>query len=141
MLDATRCLSYTTIEIKDGIPIGDREAVGRHVYGCDICQEVCPWNAQPPGADAAASPWLPRAVFDQPSIAALWRTPDTELRASLKGTAMMRAGLWRLRRNVAICAGATGDAEALAALREVDEPSCDDPIVAEHIHWALDTSG
>ena len=140
VLDATRCLSYTTIEIKDGIPIGEREAVGRHVYGCDICQEVCPWNAQPPDADAAGSPWLPRAVFDQPSIAALWRTPDTDLRASLKGTAMMRAGLWRLRRNIAICAGATGDADALAALREVDEPSCDDPIVAEHIHWALDSS-
>ena len=51
---------------------------------------------------------------------------------------MTRAGVPRLRRNVAVCAGATGDAEALAALREVDEPTCDDPIVAEHVHWALE---
>jgi epoxyqueuosine reductase QueG len=51
---------------------------------------------------------------------------------------MSRAGLLRLRRNVAVCAGATGDANALAALRDVREPTCDDPIVAEHIHWALE---
>jgi epoxyqueuosine reductase QueG len=99
---------------------------------------VCPWNAQPVGPDAAASPWLPRAVFDRPSLAALWRTPDVELRAALKGSAMTRAGIRRLRRNVAVCAGATGDANALAALREVDEPTCDDPVVAEHVHWALE---
>jgi len=141
VLDATRCLSYLTIEIKDGIPIEEREAIGRHAYGCDVCQEVCPWNAQPPGPDATGSPWLPRAVFDGPSIAALWRTPDADLRQALKGSAMARAGVWRLRRNVAVCAGATGDADALAALREVDEPTCDDPIVAEHVHWALEVQG
>jgi epoxyqueuosine reductase len=138
VLDATRCLSYLTIEVKQDIPIYQREELGRHAYGCDICQEVCPWNAQPVGPDAAASPWLPRAVFDRPSLAALWRTPDVELRAALKGSAMTRAGIRRLRRNVAVCAGATGDANALAALREVDEPTCDDPVVAEHVHWALE---
>jgi len=114
-----------------------REALGRHAYGCDVCQEVCPWNARPADPDAAGSPWLPRAVFDGRSIATLWRTPDDELRRALKGSAMMRAGVTRLRRNIAVCAWATGDAEALTALREVDEPTCDDPIVAEHIHWAL----
>jgi epoxyqueuosine reductase len=138
VLDATRCLSYLTIELKQEIPIDQRETIGRHVYGCDICQEVCPWNAQPAGPDAASSPWLPRAVFDRPSLAALWRTPDVELRAALKGSAMTRAGVRRLRRNIAVCAGATGDASALAALREVDEPTCDDPMVAEHVHWALE---
>jgi epoxyqueuosine reductase len=141
VLDSTRCLSYLTIELKGSIPIDQRDAIGRHAYGCDICQEVCPWNAQPAAPDAADSPWLPRAVFDGPSIAALWRTPDTELRASLKGSAMTRAGIRRLRRNVAVCAGATGDADALAALREVDEPTCDDPMVAEHRHWALEVHG
>jgi len=141
VLDATRCLSYLTIELKGGIPIDQREGIGRHAYGCDICQEVCPWNAQPAAPDAAGSPWLPRAVFDGPSIATLWRTPDAELRASLKGSAMTRAGVRRLRRNVAVCAGATGDANALTALREVDEPTCDDPMVAEHVHWALEVHG
>jgi epoxyqueuosine reductase len=141
VLDATRCLSYLTIELKGEIPINQRESVGRHAYGCDICQEVCPWNAQPSGPDDAGTPWLPRAVFDQTSIAALWRTPDQQLRAALKGSAMTRAGVRRLRRNVAVCAGATGDANALTALREVDEPTCDDPMVAEHVHWALELHG
>jgi epoxyqueuosine reductase len=138
VLDATQCLSYLTIEVKDALPIHQREALGRHVYGCDVCQEVCPWNAQPAEPAAAATPWLPRAVFDGPSLAALWRTPDAELRHALKGTAMTRTGVRRLRRNVAVCAGATGDAEALNALREVDEPVCQDPMVAEHVHWALE---
>jgi epoxyqueuosine reductase len=141
VLDSTRCLSYLTIELKEGIPIDQRETIGRHAYGCDVCQEVCPWNAQPPEPDAAGSPWLPRAAFDGPSIAALWRTPDADLRRSLKGSAMTRAGVRRLRRNVAVCAGATGDSVALAALRDVDEPTCDDPMVAEHVHWALEQHG
>jgi epoxyqueuosine reductase len=138
VLDSTRCLSYLTIELKGGIPIDQRESIGRHAYGCDVCQEVCPWNAQPSSPDGDGSPWLPRAVFDGPSIAALWRTPDADLRRSLKGSAMTRAGVRRLRRNVAVCAGATGDTEALASLRDVDEPTCDDPMVAEHVHWALE---
>jgi epoxyqueuosine reductase len=141
VVDATRCLSYLTIELKGAIPIEDRESIGRHAYGCDICQEVCPWNAQPARPDEAGSPWLPRTAFDGPSIAALWRTPDAELRASLKNSAMTRAGVRRLRRNVAVCAGATADADALSALREVHEPTCDDPLVAEHIQWALEVDG
>jgi epoxyqueuosine reductase len=141
VVDATRCLSYLTIEIRGAVPIEDRESFGRHAYGCDICQEVCPWNAQPAAPDEAGSPWLPRAVFDGRSIAELWRTPDLELRASLKKSAMARAGVVRLRRNLAVCAGATGDRSALSALRDVDEPTCDDPIVAEHIHWALELHG
>ncbi len=141
VLDATRCLSYLTIEFKGPIPIDERESLGRHAYGCDICQEVCPWNAQPPEPDREDTPWLPRALFDRPSLAALWRTPDPELRKALKGSAMTRAGVRRLRRNVAVCAGATGDANALAALREVDEPTCSDEMVAEHVHWALEVHG
>jgi epoxyqueuosine reductase len=141
VVDATRCLSYLTIEIRGAIPIEDRASVGRHAYGCDICQEVCPWNAQPAGPDEAGSPWLPRTAFDRRSIADLWRTPDAELRGSLKNSAMARAGVRRLRRNVAVCAGATGDADALSALRDVHEPTCDDPTVAEHVHWALEVDG
>jgi epoxyqueuosine reductase len=138
VLDATRCLSYLTIELKGAIPIEDRPSIGNHAYGCDICQEVCPWNAQPADPEEPGDPWLPRAVFDGRSIADLWRTPDARLRASLKHSAMSRAGVRRLRRNVAVCAGATGDAEALSALSDVHEPTCDDPLVAEHVHWALE---
>jgi epoxyqueuosine reductase len=138
VVDATRCLSYLTIELKGDIPIDQRESLANHAYGCDVCQEVCPWNAHPADADATDSPWLPRATFDSRSIAELWRTPDPELRAALKKSAMARAGVRRLRRNIAVCAGATGDANALTALREVHEPTCDDPVVAEHINWALE---
>jgi len=123
VLDSTRCLSYLTIELKGAIPSGHRASVGSHAYGCDICQEVCPWNARPADPDEPGSPWLPRAVFDGPSLADLWRTTDGELRRSLKGSAMSRAGLKRLRRNIAVCAGATGDAAALCALRDVREPA------------------
>ena len=134
VLDATRCLSYLTIELKGPIPEDLRESVGAQAYGCDICQDVCPWNRT--AAVSSDPAWLPRAIFDGRSLAELWSTPDTELRRGLKGSAMTRAGLKRLRRNLATCAGATGDAEAITALGEVDEPSCSEPLVAEHVDWA-----
>ena len=141
VLDSTRCLSYLTIELKGAIPLANRESLGNHVYGCDVCQEVCPWNAQPAPSDEPGSPWLPRAVFDGRTLGDLWRTPDRELRRGLKQSAMTRAGVKRLRRNIAVCAGATGDADALSALDEVDEPACADSLVAEHIAWALERGG
>ena len=141
VLDATRCLSYLTIEVRGAIPEAARDSVGSHAYGCDICQEVCPWNLQPAVDTKADSAWLPRLAFDQPSLAQLWRTPDQELRGALKKSAMTRAGVKRLRRNVAVCAGATGDEEALTALKETHEPSTSDPLVAEHVAWALDRRG
>jgi epoxyqueuosine reductase len=138
VLDSTRCLSYLTIEVKGPIPVDRREAAGNHAYGCDICQEVCPWNAQPAPESPADSPWLPRAAFDGRTLGAVWRTPDVDLRKALRHSAMTRAGVKRLRRNLAVCAGATRDADALAALRDVNEPSCGDPLVAEHVDWALE---
>src|SRR3954454_16076735 len=123
------------------ISINHDKSVAEHSYGCDICNEVCPWNAQPADEDATGSPWLPRATFDSRTLADLWRTPDADLRRSLKHSAMTRAGVRRLRRNVAVCAGATGDANALSALRDVREPTCTDPLVEEHVHWALELHG
>ena len=141
ILDSTRCLSYLTIEIRGAIPEESRAAIGSHAYGCDICQDVCPWNLQAAADANSTSPWLPRAAFDLPSLATLWRTPDSELRGAMKHSAMTRAGVKRLRRNVAVCAGATGDEAALAALEETQEPSVNDPLVAEHVTWALDRHG
>jgi epoxyqueuosine reductase len=137
ILDSTRCLSYLTIEVRGPIPEEKRPTVGAHAYGCDVCQEVCPWNLTAPTDAPPASPWLPRAALDGPSLAALWRTPDADLRRTLKGSAMTRAGVKRLRRNVAVCAGATGNEDALAALGEPADSS-DDPLVAEHVQWALE---
>jgi len=136
VLDSTRCISYLTIELRSSIPEEYRPALGGHVYGCDICQDVCPHNQ--PASTSSDLPWQARAGLDLPRLVDLWRRPDSELRALIKGSAMTRAKLTGLRRNLAVAIGNSGDADALAALstpRE-DQPSTADPMVREHIEWA-----
>jgi epoxyqueuosine reductase len=100
VLDATRCISYLTIELKSDIPREHHGGVGSHVYGCDICQEVCPWNAAAPrSADPA---WQPRAVWDRVDLLTLARRTDDDLIAALRGSPMQRAGVRGLRRNLAV---------------------------------------
>jgi epoxyqueuosine reductase len=137
VLDSTRCLSYLTIELKTALPEQHRASLGAHVYGCDICQEVCPYNQAAPQSHDA--PWQPRPGLDLPRMIALWQRPDTELRALIKGSAMTRAKLTGLRRNLAVAIGNTGDANTVAALRErsADRPSAEDELVQEHIRWAI----
>ncbi len=137
VLDSTRCLSYLTIELRTGIPEEQRPSLGAHVYGCDICQEVCPYNQAPPRSGDAA--WQPRPALDLPRLVDLWRRPDSELRRAVKGSAMTRAKLTGLRRNLAVAIGNSGDAEAIAALAEdtADRPSAEDEMVLEHIRWAV----
>ena len=137
LLDATRCISYLTIELKGSIPEDLRAGIGRHVYGCDICQEVCPWNADAIAGVSADPAWRPRAPFEPADLLALWRTPDAELRRAIAGTPMTRARVTRLRRNLAVAIGNCGDPEAAAVFDEpVDAPSAQDPLVREHIDWA-----
>jgi epoxyqueuosine reductase len=138
VLDSTRCLSYLTIEIKGSIPLDYRKSIGEHAYGCDICQEVCPWNLSPTTAVSASPWWQPRAGLDRPRLLDLWLRSDDELRTLLKGSAMKRAGVRRLRRNLAVAIGNTGNAEAVPALESHDEPTCADPLVAEHVTWAIE---
>jgi epoxyqueuosine reductase len=100
VLDATRCISYLTIELKSDIPRERHGGVGSHVYGCDICQEVCPWNATAPrSADPA---WQPRAVWDRVDLLTLARQTDDDLTAALRGSPMQRTGIRGLRRNLAV---------------------------------------
>jgi epoxyqueuosine reductase len=136
VLDSRRCLSYLTIELRGAIPQEHRPSLGAHVYGCDICQDVCPYNQVPPRSGDAA--WQPRQGLHRPPLAELWRTPDAGLRALTRGGPMTRAKLTGLRRNVAVAIGNSDDADARAALDEtaLDRPSADDPMVAEHVEWA-----
>jgi epoxyqueuosine reductase len=137
VLDSNRCLSYLTIELRAPIPEVHRAALGSHVYGCDICQEVCPYNR--PAPQSGDAPWQPRPGLDLPRVVDLWRRSDADLRALVKGSAMTRARLVGLRRNLAVAMGNSGDAAAFTALEEPagDRPSMDDPLVREHVEWAI----
>ena len=141
VLDSTKCLSYLTIELKGPIPPEQRDTMGRHAYGCDICQEVCPWNLTPTTGVAADAPWQPRPGLDGPRLLDLWRRTDDELRGLLKGSAMKRAGVRRFRRNLAVAIGNSGDPAAARALSEQADETCRDPMVAEHVAWAVEKLG
>jgi epoxyqueuosine reductase len=100
VLDSTRCISYLTIEQRGPIPDEFAKAVGSHVYGCDVCQEVCPWNQVAPSSSDPA--WQPRAVWANASVAALARLDDSELREAMRGSAMTRTKVSGMRRNLAV---------------------------------------
>lgn len=138
VLDATRCVSYLTIELRRDIPETLRPLVGARIFGCDACQDACPWNrAAPCSADPR---WLPRPGLDAPRLADLWRRGDGQLAGLAQGTAMTRASVAALRRNLAVAIGNSGDEEARSALeapRAGDAaPSLDDPVVRRHVQWA-----
>jgi epoxyqueuosine reductase len=139
VLDSTRCISYLTIELRTAIPDQYRPALTNHVYGCDICQEVCPYNQ--PASTSSDSAWRARDGLDLPRLVDLWRRSDAELRTLLKGSAMTRAKLTGLRRNLAVAIGNSGDPEAVAELRleRGDQPSAADPMV--RAHFPQDTAG
>jgi epoxyqueuosine reductase len=137
VLDATRCLSYLTIELKGPIPAGRRGDLGAHVFGCDICQDVCPWNQTPATGRTDAREWQPRPGLDAPRIVDLWRRSDDELRALTRGSPLERPRLRGLRRNLAVALGNSGDPAARDALDAPgDRPSAADSLVEEHVDWA-----
>ena len=98
VLDSTRCISYLTIEHRGAMPVALEPSVGTHVYGCDICQEVCPWNATPPVSDDPA--WQPRPVWDFPRLSDLSGMNDEAMTAALRASSMRRAKPEGVRRNV-----------------------------------------
>jgi epoxyqueuosine reductase len=130
VLDARRCLSYLTIEQKKAIPDEHADAAGAYVYGCDICQDVCPWNRDP--LVSSEPQWQPRPALDAPRLVDLWRKSDAELAEALEGSAMTRAPLTSLRRNLAVALGNAADAETRAALDDAPDearPSLAAPVV------------
>ena len=100
VLDSRRCVSYLTIEHRGDVPDELAERFGSWVYGCDICQEVCPWNQQAPVSSDDA--WQPRPVWDARLTVDLMNMSDEQLGRALKGSAMKRAKVAGLKRNLRI---------------------------------------
>jgi epoxyqueuosine reductase len=132
VMDARLCISYLTIELKGAIPEALRESIGGHVYGCDVCQDVCPWNVR--FARALDEPALaPRPEVDVAEMLAL---DDQGFRERYRGTAVTRAKRRGLARNAAVVLGNRGDKSALPVLQRAASGD-PDPLVREHAAWAL----
>lgn len=103
VLDSNRCLSYLTIEYRQDMPVELRPSAGAHIYGCDICQEVCPYNQPAPASSDPA--WQPRPGLDAPALTELSERTDDALDGLITGSAMTRAGVKGLRRNISVALG------------------------------------
>jgi epoxyqueuosine reductase len=131
MLDARRCISYLTIELRGAIPEELRAGMGGHVFGCDICQDVCPWNRRARAAAEAA--FEPRNFA--PRLDGLAALNETEFRAMFRGTPVTRARYSGFLRNVAVAMGNRGLEEFRAPLERL--AASEDGVVAEQARWAL----
>ncbi len=132
-LDATKCISYLTIELRGSVPEELRAGMGRQVFGCDICQDVCPWNRAAPVTKA---PELePRSKLVNPELEWLARLSPEEFRELFRGSPIKRAKYAGLRRNVVIAMANSGNREFLPLLQQLCEH--EDSMVAEHARWAV----
>ncbi len=140
VLDATRCISYTTIEARGGIPEDLRAPQEARVFGCDLCQEVCPWNTRerrtvPGDARGLRAALTPRPEWVNPSLAWILGLDEDAWRAAVKGTALRRAKHRGLLRNALVAAGNSGDASLVPLVRR--HAASGDPLLSEHARWAL----
>ena len=138
VLDARRCISYLTIEHKGAIPRELRPLLGNRIFGCDVCQEVCPWNrrqARPTEEPA----FQPRPGAIAPSLIELLALDADSFRSRYEGSAVLRAKRRGLLRNVAVALGNWGDRAAVAPLaRALGD---DEPLIRGHAAWALGQIG
>jgi len=132
-LDSNKCISYLTIEKRGAIPQELREEVGRHVFGCDICQDVCPWNRKAPATDAAE--FQPRAELVNPALDWLAEMSAEEFRGTFRGSPVRRAKRAGLRRNALIAMGNSGERKFLPLLHKLAHD--EDEVVAESAAWAV----
>ncbi len=131
-MDARRCISYLTIEHRGAIPLELRPQLGRWIFGCDDCQDVCPHVRAVRSSEerdfAPRFPWLP--------LPALLLADDRALLDTFEGTPLRRAGPARLRRNAAVALGNLGDPRGRPSLEIARREG--DPVLREHAEWALD---
>jgi epoxyqueuosine reductase len=134
-VDARRCISYLTIELRGSIPEALRSAIGNRIYGCDDCQLVCPWNRF---SRLSAEPdFLARHRLDAPQLLALFEWSEAEFLQNTAGMAIRRIGYECWLRNIAVALGNAEHADSIVAAlgRRL---SSDSDLVREHVRWALD---
>jgi epoxyqueuosine reductase len=133
-LDARRCISYLTIELKGPIPVELRPLVGNRIYGCDDCLAVCPWNRF--AREGSLMKPHARADLARPDLLPLLSLDEAGFKRRFAGTPMMRTKRRGLLRNVCVALGNVGDASALPALEHATHDV--EPLIAEHAAWARD---
>jgi len=133
-LDARKCISYLTIELKGAIPVELRPAIGNRIYGCDDCLAACPWNKFARAGQLMQAHG--RRDLAQPDLMELLRLDNAGFKSKFAGTPMLRTKRRGVMRNVCVALGNIGDATALPALREsANDP---EPLIAEHAQWAIE---
>ncbi len=133
ILDARRCISYLTIELKGAIPFHLRPLMGNHIFGCDICQEVCPYNVK--AKTTGEETFFPREGFYAPELIPLLSLGEEEFRRRFRGSPILRAKRRGFLRNVAVALGNLKSHEAVPALIRALQD--DEPLVRCHVAWAL----
>jgi epoxyqueuosine reductase len=131
-LDSNKCISYLTIEKRGAIPEELREGLGHEIFGCDICQDVCPWNRKAPATDKPE--FQPREGLVNPALAWLAEISAEEFREKFRGSPIKRAKHSGLRRNALIAIGNSGERSLLPVVERASEDP--DPVVAEAARWA-----
>jgi epoxyqueuosine reductase len=134
-VDSTRCISYFTIELRDAVPADQREGIGGHVFGCDICQDVCPWNGRAPFTGDPA--FAPREFA--PPLERLAGMTEQEFRDAFRGSPVLRAKYSGFLRNVAIAMGNARSEKFRGTLERL--AGSPDAVVAEAARWALGKLG
>jgi epoxyqueuosine reductase len=133
LLDSRRCISYLTIELRSAVPEELRAGLGSWIFGCDVCQEVCPWNRKAP---AGSEPALaPRPELESLDPIELLGLSEEAFRRRFRATAFFRTKRSGLLRNAALVLGNTGTPAALPALRRAREDP--DPVIREAADWAI----
>jgi epoxyqueuosine reductase len=133
-VDARRCISYLTIELHGPIPEDLRPLLGNRIYGCDDCQQVCPWNRF--ATPTPEQDFVPRHGLDSATLLELFAWDENTFLERTEGSAIRRIGYRRWLRNIAVALGnAPPDPAIRAALGRRAEDS--DALVREHVRWAL----
>jgi epoxyqueuosine reductase len=132
-LDARRCISYLTIELKGSIPVEFRKAVGNRIYGCDDCLAACPWNRF--AREGSLMKQHAREELNSPDLIELLQLDDAGFKSRFAGSPILRTKRRGFLRNICVALGNIGDESTLPALKKATHDS--EPLIVEHAQWAI----